>query len=67
MKKRLFGDNDEWTPGAVKLGDATTKALEALFAEYQAEGYSLRDIYHVMQESAFSLGVREISRGRRPK
>lgn len=53
--KRLFNDDDTWTNEALSLDDRTSSACKKIFADMVAEGFSIREISHVMQFSIVDL------------
>jgi hypothetical protein len=47
--KRLFKDDDRYSPEATQLVDETHDMVKPLFEKWVQQGYSVRDISYIMQ------------------
>jgi hypothetical protein len=46
--KSLFDENDRWTPEANRLTMEVRHLLEPLFKQWAKDGYSVREISHII-------------------
>lgn len=53
--KTLYDKNFRWTPEASALDTRIHEALQPLFEEYVAKGYSPREISHVVHGASMQL------------
>jgi hypothetical protein len=53
--KSLYDHNHRYTPEADALSNETHLALQGIFDRYIAQGYSPREISHIMQADVWEL------------
>lgn len=53
--KSLYDENGKYTEDAMKLDRETNEAIDDLFNKYVADGYSPREISHVMMATVSEI------------
>lgn len=60
VTKKLFDKNEKWTPEAMKIGDEFESVLWPIIQKYAKEGYSIREIGHILDNTGNCLILLEL-------
>jgi hypothetical protein len=61
--KRLFLDDDRYSSVGLELADEAYDALVSIFDKWQQQGYSSRDISHIIQATASGIESDQVLHG----